>query len=36
MGAITEIIWPLFWRDQLYDQDISEEKIDFAALPRVS
>jgi hypothetical protein len=29
MGANTETIWPLFRRDQLYDQDIPQEKIDF-------
>jgi hypothetical protein len=29
MGAITEIIWPLFRRAQLYDQDIPAVKIDF-------
>jgi hypothetical protein len=29
IGAITKIIWPLFRRVQLYDQDISAEKIDF-------
>jgi hypothetical protein len=29
MCAITEIIWPLYRRDQLYDQDIPKEKIDF-------
>jgi hypothetical protein len=29
MDAITEIIWPLFRRAQLYDQYIPEVKIDF-------
>jgi hypothetical protein len=29
MDSITEIIWPLFWRAQLYDQDILAVKIDF-------
>jgi hypothetical protein len=29
MDVITEIIWPLFRRAQLYDQDISVVKIDF-------
>lgn len=29
MGNITEIIWPLFCRAQLYDQDIPAVKIDF-------
>jgi hypothetical protein len=29
MYAITEIIWPLIRRAQLYDQDILAVKIDF-------
>jgi hypothetical protein len=29
MDSITEIIWPLFRRAQLYDQDILAVKIDF-------
>jgi hypothetical protein len=29
MDSITEIIWPLFRRAQLYDQDILVVKIDF-------
>jgi hypothetical protein len=29
MNSITEIIWPLFRRAQLYDQDILAVKIDF-------
>jgi hypothetical protein len=29
MDSITEIIWPLFQRAQLYDQDILAVKIDF-------
>jgi hypothetical protein len=29
MESITEIIWPLFRRAQLYDQDILVVKIDF-------
>jgi hypothetical protein len=28
-GAITEIVWPLFRRAQLYDQDIAALKFDF-------
>jgi hypothetical protein len=32
MSAITEIIWPLFRRDQLYDQDIPEEKLTLEKL----
>jgi hypothetical protein len=28
-GAITEIIWSLFRRTQLYEQDIPAVKIDF-------
>jgi hypothetical protein len=29
MNSITEILWPLFRRVQLYDQDILAVKIDF-------
>jgi hypothetical protein len=29
IDSITEIIWPLFRRAQLYDQDILAAKIDF-------
>ncbi|GFS57228.1 ATP-dependent DNA helicase [Trichonephila clavipes] len=29
MGIITEIVWPLFRRDQIYDTDISSVRIDF-------
>jgi hypothetical protein len=29
MDAITEIIWPFFWRAQLYGQDLAAVKIDF-------
>lgn len=29
MGTITEIVWPLFRRDQIYDTDIPSVRIDF-------
>ncbi|GFV91341.1 ATP-dependent DNA helicase [Trichonephila clavipes] len=29
MGIITEIVWPLFRRDQIYDIDIPSVRIDF-------
>ncbi|GFR31300.1 ATP-dependent DNA helicase [Trichonephila clavata] len=29
MGIITEIIWPLFRRDHIYDTDIPSVRIDF-------
>lgn len=29
MGTITEIVWPLFRRDQMYDTDIPSVRIDF-------
>jgi hypothetical protein len=29
MGAFTEIIWPLYRRAKLYNQDIPAVKIDF-------
>ncbi|XP_076285563.1 ATP-dependent DNA helicase PIF1-like [Lasioglossum baleicum] len=29
MGTITEIVWPLFSRDQMYDTDIPSVRIDF-------
>ncbi|GFX87083.1 hypothetical protein TNCV_2151371 [Trichonephila clavipes] len=29
MGIITDIAWPLFRRDQLYDTDIPSVRIDF-------
>ena len=29
MGTITEIVWPLFRRDQMYDTDIPSVCIDF-------
>lgn len=29
MGTITEIVWPLFCRDQMYDTDIPSVVIDF-------
>jgi hypothetical protein len=32
MGAIVEFIWPFFRRDQLYDQDIPEEKLTLEKL----
>lgn len=30
MGTITEIVWALFRRDQIYDIDIPSVRIDFS------
>ena len=32
MGIITEIDWPLFHRDQIYDIDVLSVRIDFGKI----